>query len=224
MSPVARFQAGFAWAGAVLALTVVAPRLLHAQLVTPSDTMLRAACHRVQAALAQRASGEAYNHAVTNLKGCPAIAPEALRTEWERPPHDSTALRVLGEATGMIRDRRLLAAVMQVATTPGRSQTERIAAFRALVAYADPSLVLWLRNLSQPGLPGGSYVTVGVLDHPTAVEGVEPLGANVRSEVLQTFARLGQTDADPTVRAISARIAERVAEMNSIGLLGPVHR
>lgn len=175
------------------------------------DNGRQVACERARTGLSRRTSTEEVRRSISNVQECPAIAVTALSETWNAPPNDTVALRLLGEVSGQIADRRLLRSATGVATDSRRSLDERLAAFRTLVAHAAPGTVLLFRNLEQPGLPGVGYVMMGQSAHSGVVNGPEALTASDRSAALDTLKNLGATDPDPTIKAIAAHLAERLA-------------
>jgi hypothetical protein len=193
-------------------LLLVLPGCLWAQR-GGADNGARAACERARAGLSPRADVAEVRRSVVDIQGCPDTAAIALGEAWNSPPTDSVALRLLGEVSGRISDRRLLSAVTRVAKDSGRPLEERLAAFRALAAYVVPGATLLYQNLGKPDLPGVGYVMMGAVSHPVVLPGREALTPSDQSAAVETLENLGATDTNPQIRAIASYIAGRLTKL-----------
>jgi len=92
------------------------PGCLWAQASSP-DASLRAVCEKSRGRIASRANVEEVRHAIVEIQVCPDLAASTLTEAWKSPPGDTVALRLLGEVSGLIGDRRLLASASRVASS-----------------------------------------------------------------------------------------------------------
>ena len=201
---------------ALSVLLLVLPGCLWAQR-GGADNGAQAVCERASAGLSRRADVTEVRRSVVDIQGCPDTAAIALGEAWDSPPTDSVALRLLGEVSGNISDRRLLSAVTRVAKDSGRPLEQRLAAFRALAAYAVPGATLLYHNLEKPDLPGVGYVMMGPASHPVVLRGREALTPSDQSAAVETLKDLGATDANPQIRAIATYIAEQLTRWRKEG-------
>jgi hypothetical protein len=184
-------------------LFLVLPSAVEAQ----QDTEV---CAPAEASLGRATDMKSYHRAIGSLVGCPVAGPRALATQWAPPPVDTTALRLLGDASATLRDRRLLRAAKSAALSRSNSRDVRLTAIRALVGQFHPSLDVVYRTPSEPGLGGVAYVMLAESDHRTDRAGAEPLAASGQDEVLNVLRQLGASDGDEVIRKVSAYLVGRL--------------
>lgn len=193
-------------------VTLGLPACLWGQTANP-EADLQQACEQSRSDLASRKNDENVRRAVVNIQSCSAdAAAGVLADAWKNPPRDTTALRLLGEVSGRVADRRVLTEAMRLAENTGRSLDERLAAFRALADYAVPGTVLLFHHLDQAGLPGAAYVMMGTSEHREPRKGSQRLVPNDRARILAMFQQQGKSDPNATVRAIAGFLAERLTQ------------
>jgi hypothetical protein len=200
-------------AGTVLltaALTNLGGRPLMAQ-ASQGDTLSHATvCSRAASAVESGAQGRSYYHAVADLTTCPTEGSASLARAWQKAPSDSTAIRILGEATPRLRDRDVLQAVLITFRDPGRSQVVRLAALEALVGYYQPGMGVRFTEPSRPVRSGSAYVMLGRGDAASVRSGRKPLSAGARQEILQALAAVGASDPDDRVSLIAGYVKDRL--------------
>lgn len=186
------------------------PHLLTPQI--PAETAdHRKYCEGLRNALANRSNHAAYHHALTNLQSCPeSLATPVLLLQWQHPPEDTVAIKLLANTTKRFRDQRLLEAVLHTAANTSVPRNVRIGTFHTLVAYVDRHAVVIFRQLEKPGLSGSRYVLLGSVDHDNSEPGGVPLRASAGREILKFLADLGAKDPDSTVRATAKFLAEQL--------------
>jgi hypothetical protein len=171
------------------------------------------ACTSAEDTLRLQPRGESYRRALGILMGCPVVGPRALATEWGRSQEDTTVLRLLGDASARMTDRRLLQALRSVTLDALRDRQVRLTAIRAFVGQFDPSLEVVYRTPSHPGLGGSAYVMLGRYVHPLGRAGAEPLSASERHEVLDVLRQLKTSDSDEVVQKVAGYLLERLQAM-----------
>jgi hypothetical protein len=175
------------------------------------DTLSRASiCKDAIANLKQ--GTEAYYSALAELPYCSGVGARALRSEWEQPPGDTVAVRLLGEVTSRLRDRQVFDAVLRAFRDPARPRHLRLAALEALMGYYEPGLVAKFVEPALAVAHGSAYVMMGQGD-PVAYPGPAPLGAGSRGEILQVLEQAGKEDPDERVRLISAYVHSRLSAL-----------
>jgi hypothetical protein len=169
-----------------------------------TDTLSNSAyCARAAAMLDRGASGEAYYRALSDIQNCGGTGAVALRKQWQQPPTDTIALRLLGEVSPQLRDRHLLDAVLTAFRDASRPRDVRFAALEALVGYYEPGLGL---AFSEPHIPvqhGSAYVALSFGDPSTTEPGPTPLTARARHDILQALQQAGTSDPDQRMRLIA---------------------
>jgi hypothetical protein len=183
-------------------VVVVLPGGLWAQSSEGRD-VLRVACDQARRTLRSPGRIEEVWHAIVEIQVCPEFAASSLAEMWDHPPTDSTGLRLLGDISGIVADRVLLDKVSAVAVDTARGSERRLAAIRALAAYAVPGASLQYLNLDRPGMPGSAYVMVGLASDRGVYAGPSPLQPADRSRAMQTLEGIGRADGDAVVRAIA---------------------
>jgi hypothetical protein len=191
-------------------LVIAVPGCLWGQGSTGADAR-QAACEKAKAGLKAGARADEVRHAIVESQVCPDLALTSLVEMWDRPPADSVALRLLGEVSGLTSDRGLFVKVSQVAASTEKSTEVRLAAFRALAAYAVPGMVLLYRELDKPGRHGSAYVWMGVGSHRVQNRGPVPLTAADRNQALDVLTLIGRTDGNVLVKAIAEQLAKRLS-------------
>ena len=175
------------------------------------DTLSRAGiCQRAATALRGRPAAGAYSNAVSELPSCATAGAQGLRAQWEQPPSDTAAQRVLGEVTPRLRDRQVFDAVLAVFRDPGRPRTVRLAALEALMGYYQPGLTVKYVEPVQKVSHGSAYVMVGRGERFTKGSTSAPLTPASRREILQALQQAGAADPDERVRLISSYIYSRL--------------
>lgn len=179
------------------------------------DTLSRASmCKRAIANLQQ--GTQAYYSALAELPYCSAVGARALRSEWERPPSDTTAVRVLGEVTPRLRDRQVFDAVLAAFSDPVRPRELRLAALASLMGYYEPGLGA---RYVEPALAvqhGSAYVMMGQGDPVAAYAGPTPLSPGSRAEILQVLEQVGKQDPDERVLLISTYVHSRLSALPTV--------
>jgi hypothetical protein len=201
----------FQWQMEVVGLALLMPFRLAAQEVP--DSSLASVCDRAAATVAREHSGQQYYLAVSDVASCPQRGAPALIGQWQRPPRDTVALRVLGEVSPRIRDGELFLAVRQVFMDPTRPRLERLAALNALVGYYNPRLSLRFPEPGHGNLPGSAYVMIGMGNPVITRPGGTPLTATVQQDVLRVLSEVGSTDPDERVRKIASYVAGRLPRL-----------
>jgi hypothetical protein len=200
-------------AGTVLltaALTNLGGRPLMAQ-AAEGDTLSHATvCSRAATTVRSGAHGQPYYQAVADLTTCPSEGSAGLAGAWQKAPSDSTAIRILGEATPRLRDRDVLQAVLIAFRDPGRPQAVRLAALEALVGYYQPGMGVRYTEPDRPVRSGSAYVMLGRGDAPSVRSGRKPLSAGTRQEILQALAAVGASDPDDRVSLIAGYVKGRL--------------
>jgi hypothetical protein len=191
-------------------LVIAVPGCLWGQGSTGADAR-QAACEKAKAGLKAGARADEVRHAIVESQICPDLALTSLVEMWDRPPADSVALRLLGEVSGGTSDRDLFAKISQVAASTGTTTEVRLAAFRALAAYAVPGTTLLYRELDKPGLHGSAYVWTGASTERGENRGRVPLTAADRRQALDVLAEIGRTDGNVLVKAIAEQLAKRLS-------------
>lgn len=208
MSRIFQRQIGFVG----ITLLAFMPLRLAAQQSPASDSSLTPVCDRAATTLA-RSTGEQYYRAVSDVASCPDVGAQALAAQWQRPPRDTVALRLLGEVSPRIRDRQVFTTVKQVFTDPSRPRVQRLAALNTLSGYYNPRLSLRFPEPGRPDLSGSAYVMIGMGNPLTTRPGVTPLAATVQQEILAALREIGTSDSDERVRKIASYLAERLPSL-----------
>lgn len=170
----------------------------------------RVACDSAATNVRGGSHGNAYNNALAVLMTCSVTGPRVLAEQWSRPPQDSLAIRLLGDASINLRDRRLLAATKTAALDVSRPTPVRLTAIRVLVAYFDPSIAIDFRSPAQPVPTGSAYVMLGEWSHPIGRDGAEALTASIRSDVLAVLHQVQAAGGDVSVARVAEYLAKRL--------------
>jgi len=177
------------------------------------DTLSRAAiCRRAATSLHGRPAAGDYSNAVSELPSCATAGAQGLRAQWQQPPSDTAAQRVLGEVTPRLRDRQVFDAVLAAFRDPGRSRTVRLAALEALMGYYQPGLSVKYVEPVQAVNHGSAYVMAGWGDK-TTTSGATPLSTDTRGEILAALDQVGNQDPDERLRLISTYIRTRLTAL-----------
>lgn len=172
------------------------------------------ACASAEAALAAQPRGEGYRHSIGILMGCSVAGPRALAAAWDRPLEDTLNLRLLGDASAWLMDRRLSRALSAVALDASRDRHVRLTAIRGLVGQFDPSLdVVYRTPPPIPDVPGSAYVMLGRYVEPLGRPGAEPLSASDRQEIIDVLRRLKASDGDEVVQKVAGYLLDRLEAM-----------
>lgn len=178
-----------------------------------TDTLSNAAyCARAAAMLDRGASGDAYYRAVSDLQNCGGPGSVALRKQWQQPPADTIALRLLGDVSPQLRDRPLLDAVLTVFRDPSRPRELRFAALDALVGYYEPGLGVAFTEPHTPVKHGSAYVMLSYGDPSSVESGPAPLTARARQDILQVLQQAGAGDPDERMRLIASYLHSRLVD------------
>lgn len=178
------------------------------------DTLSRATvCERAERSIQGGKVDETYYTAVSNLPNCKAAGARVLRAQWQQPPSDTVAVRLLGEVTPRLRDRQVFDAVLTTFRDPHQPRNVRLAALEALMGYYQPGLGASFPEPEQPVQHGSAYVMMGAGDPPTTQKGPSALTVGVRAEILEALGQVGKQDPDERVRLISAYIQTRLATL-----------
>jgi hypothetical protein len=178
------------------------------------DTLSRAGiCQQAATALNGRPNLASYANAISELPACATRGAQELRAEWEQPPSDTTAQRILGEVSPQLRDRQVFDAVLAAFRDSGRPPSIRLAALEALVGYYQPGLFVEYREPALAVNHGSAYVMVGWGDK-TTTSGVSPLSTDTRGEILAALDQAERRDPDQRLRLISAYIRTRLAALS----------
>lgn len=145
---------------------------------------------------------------IESLSGCVVSGAPALAALWNRrltlSPEQRRALR---SSSITLRDRRLYAAVRQVAGDAGRPTADRVTALQVLASYFEPD-----REPLVEDLVGSGYV--GSI--PRAVDGSRrdgamPLPPGRMSEIPAQLAELAWSDPNPDIRGAALRLRQDIA-------------
>ncbi|MGH7718738.1 MAG: hypothetical protein ACREON_07840, partial [Gemmatimonadaceae bacterium] len=146
-----------------------------------------------------------YRSKVQALGTCTSdIGPTSLRSLWSAVGPTADRLNVLVASSSQLRDRRLLATLRDVALDRNRPRLVRIAALRALAAYASPQLRFTFAELtptSSGAVSLGTYV-----DHAITSDGPQRLPEAVKGYVIEVLSMLEESETDAHVRYAAERI------------------
>jgi hypothetical protein len=113
---------------------------------------------------------------------------------------DSAELDALIALSGSVRDRRVLAAVIPVATDTTRPFVVRAAAIAVLINYRDP---LQLGRVVRNVLRGNRLdVSVVFMSHAQDREGAQAFSVASRQEVDRVLQEVARTEPDPDTRNV----------------------
>jgi hypothetical protein len=146
---------------------------------------------------------------------CEQTGPALLAHAWRTLPADSTHVVSLLRASQAVRDRRLQAALQEVAADTTRAVLPRNAALSVLAALAD------VRMYALDVAAGGEARCTGFWSWEQE-EGGEPMGPNARQEIrefLWALAGDGE-DRDPVARH-AARLGRCLSELSASPLARP---
>jgi hypothetical protein len=185
----------------VLAATVV-------MVATPVGIQAQSEPAACQAAVATLRGHVADQSALFAISRCPSAGPPELVSLWARQDLTSPAIATLADATGSLRDARMLEAVTKAASERSRPAASRLAALQVLMRYYDPRYAPTAEDLR--GMTMGSPVPVRIGGAPP-IDGTSPLPANTRARVGAKLAALAATDPDAEVRQAALRLRQALA-------------
>ena len=188
----------------VAALASSAVRLAAQRPSEKDDVQLRNDCRLAAQVLTTGHPDPHYEWARDVIGKCDVSGGPALAALWQSLSPDTAELKHVVYTTARLRDARVLAALVSVAGDAARPVEVRLSSLRVLASYFKP----------------GAYVTLGDLQHPpfgsplgwesefVAIDGVQPLGADARTTILDLVHRLAGSDPDAAVRAGARFLAE----------------
>jgi hypothetical protein len=118
------------------------------------------------------------------ISECDGTGPVVLAGLWAAPPSDPHQLELFVQASSSLLDQRLYDAVIARARSVGSSRSARVAAFRVLAMYLDPSVVTSQRTLETPASDTASISLFGGSSHGIGQRvGTHPLPGAYAAEI-----------------------------------------
>lgn len=199
----------------VLAAGLLAPELLHAQILTElTRRNLRWDCDKAVASLETGYMTTDFDWALGTVPLCGEDGIAALARVWRNPPRDTTRLERLVTATTQYSDRRILGSVAAIAASPREPTLVRLEALRVLAFYVNPALYVSLGQLDPRWIaeaPG--FLQRG--DGFQGREGSQPIDGQARDRALELIRLIGDNDTDVRVRMAAAYLATGIDSLRS---------
>ena len=175
--------------GMALALAAIASPASGQRKLESKDV---AAAQRCSAIAEKLRSGVTPENArlILELRDCDETAGAVLGPLWAVRSHDIEVLRYLIQASGEVRDARIVDAVIAAVSDTSRARDQRAAALTVFASYIDPS---YTGSLAAYG--GGMDVQVVARTHaPTPLDGSQPVTDDHRAAINGLLRRLLETE------------------------------
>ncbi|MGH7627726.1 MAG: hypothetical protein ACREOJ_20720 [Gemmatimonadaceae bacterium] len=146
---------------------------------------------------------------------CPSSGPEALAEVWDRhEKRDAHARAMLIEATSALRDARLFERLVNVATTAGYGDTNRVAALVVLVRYEHPDYAPSVHDLMAVRTPPPFLSAPSIprrLDGAPPMDGTFALPDSAGRTLGRTLYSLARREPDGPVRRAAQSLRATLA-------------
>jgi len=162
-------------------------------------------CQSARAAARAHAADQS---ALWTLSRCPSAGPSELVSLWGRQDLGPRTSAILVEASGSLRDARILEAVSKLASDANRPAASRLAALQVLLRYYDPRYAPSTDDLRRMEIGSPIAVRIG---GGSPINGSSPLPADVRSRVAVTLAALATTDQDAEIQHAARFLRQALA-------------
>lgn len=167
-----------------------------AQVREANDPSLQAACQANVATVGQGSQDPRYVEALEGLRACGISGPPIFASLWSNATTDPTLLGALVGGSLMLRDSRILNALILVAQSTSPTAI-RLSALQVLTSYADTFTVPSMGELNAPHI--GNILPSN--DHVGLEEPSSPLTLSAGASIGALFRDLALQDPDPLVKS-----------------------